>query len=74
MLLKILFLGDIVAKPGREAVIKELPKIKKQLKPDLVLANAENLAHIHGVTLKTLKEISWFLFSVHATAEDLSMI
>jgi len=53
----ILFFGDIVAKLGREAVKKVLPELMKKYQPDLVLANAENLAHGKGVTEKTLNEM-----------------
>jgi len=56
-MIKILFLGDIVGKIGRKAVAEALPKLRKKYKPDLVIANAENLAHGHGVTEKTLKEM-----------------
>jgi len=56
MVIKVLFFGDIVGKPGRKAMAKVLPELKKQLKPDLTVANAENLAHGIGVTKKTLQE------------------
>jgi hypothetical protein len=55
--IKILFLGDIFAKIGREAVTKMMPKLKKEYEPDLVIANAENLSHAKGVTEKTIKEM-----------------
>lgn len=55
MLLKILFFGDVVGKIGRLAVKEVLPKLRKELKPDLVIANVENIAHGVGVTKKTLK-------------------
>ncbi|MFH1838418.1 MAG: TIGR00282 family metallophosphoesterase [Candidatus Kuenenbacteria bacterium] len=54
---KILFIGDIIGKIGRAGVRKLLPKLKKSLKINLVLANVENLAHGKGVTDKTLKEM-----------------
>ncbi len=54
----ILFLGDIVAKIGRRAVARVLPTWQKTYKPDLVIANVENLAHGKGVTKKTLAEIA----------------
>lgn len=57
MNLKVLFLGDIVGKIGRRAVIKILPELKKEYDPDLVIANAENLAHGKGVTRKALEEV-----------------
>ena len=55
--LKILMFGDIVGKIGRKGVAAVLPKLKKKYKPDLIIANAENLAHGNGVTEKTLKEM-----------------
>jgi len=55
--MKILFIGDINGKIGRQAVAKILPKLKKELKPDLVIANADNIAHGIGVTKSTLKEL-----------------
>jgi 2',3'-cyclic-nucleotide 2'-phosphodiesterase len=55
--IKILFLGDIFAKIGREAVMKLMPELKKEYEPDLVIANAENLSHAKGVTEKTIKEM-----------------
>lgn len=56
-MLKILFIGDICGKLGRKAIKELLPNLKKDLKPDLVIANAENIAHGTGVTDLTLKEI-----------------
>lgn len=49
--------GDIVGKIGRKAIAEALPKLKKKYKPDLVIANVENLAHGNGVTESTLKEM-----------------
>ena len=57
--IKILFLGDIFAKIGRQAVIKILPQLQKEYEPDLVIANAENLSHARGVTEKTLQEMQF---------------
>lgn len=48
--MKILFLGDIIGKPGRDAVAAELPALKARLQPDLVIANGENAAHGFGLT------------------------
>lgn len=55
--MKILFIGDIVAKPGRNAVTKVLPKILENDKIDLVIANADNIAHGRGATAKTIEEM-----------------
>lgn len=55
--MKILFIGDIVGKPGREAVKKILPNLKKEKKIDFVIANAENLSHGKGFTTDTIEEM-----------------
>ena len=55
--MKILFFGDIIGKLGRRAVAEILPRLKKKLAPDLVLANVENLAHGKGITPATLEEL-----------------
>ena len=70
-MIKIIFLGDIVGKIGRQTVTKNLPALKKKFKPDLVIANAENIAHGSGVTAATLTEmkevgIDWFTTGDHA--------
>lgn len=69
--MKILFIGDIVGKIGRKTVTKILPQLKKELKPDLVIANAENSAHGSGVTELTINElkeagIDWMTSGDHA--------
>ena len=55
--MRILFIGDIVAKPGRAAVKQILPTVIKEEKIDLVIANIENLAHGKGATERTVEEI-----------------
>lgn len=55
--LKFLILGDIVGKIGRKAVSSLLPGLRKKFEADLVIANAENLAHGSGITLSTIKEM-----------------
>ena len=55
--MKILFIGDIVGRPGREAVQKILPNLVKKEEIDFVIANGENLAHGKGMTEKTYLEM-----------------
>lgn len=55
--MRILFIGDVVAKPGRAAIREILPDLIKEKKIDLVIANIENLAHGKGATEKTVEEI-----------------
>ncbi len=54
--MKILFIGDISGRSGREAVEKHLPGLKNKLNPDIVIANGENAAHGIGITEKNCKE------------------
>jgi 2',3'-cyclic-nucleotide 2'-phosphodiesterase len=48
--MRLMFLGDIVGKSGREAVFKHLPELRERIKPDLVVINGENAAHGFGIT------------------------
>jgi len=48
--MKILFIGDIVGKPGRELIRQGLRGLADRLDVDLVIANAENAAAGFGVT------------------------
>jgi calcineurin-like phosphoesterase len=55
--MKILFIGDIVGKPGRRAVRELLPEIIFQYKIDFVIANCENAAAGFGVTRDVVEEL-----------------
>jgi len=55
--MKILFFGDIVGQPGRQAIKEILPQWQKKYQPDLIIANGENSAHGSGITEKCLNEI-----------------
>jgi len=59
--MKILFIGDIVGKPGRRAIRELLPEIIFQYKIDFVIANCENAAAGFGVTRDVVEE----LYSYH---------
>ncbi len=48
--MRILYCGDIVGRPGREAVIKHVPSLRQRYRLDAVIANAENAAHGFGMT------------------------
>ena len=54
---KILFIGDVVGKPGRKALRQVLPEWKEKYSPDVTIVNVENLAHGKGVTPITLAEV-----------------
>lgn len=50
--INILFIGDIIGKPGLELVQTWLPGIIQKYKPDLVIANGENVSDGKGCTSK----------------------
>jgi metallophosphoesterase (TIGR00282 family) len=55
--MKILFIGDIVGSPGREAVKKLLPELTKEHGLGFVVANAENSAGGSGITRRIADEL-----------------
>lgn len=55
--MKILFIGDIVGSPGREAVKSLLPQLQEEFQLDFVIANAENAAGGSGITLKVAQDL-----------------
>lgn len=55
--MKILFIGDVVGQPGRNAVKSLLPELRSRHKLDFVIANGENAAGGSGITPKTAGEI-----------------
>ncbi len=48
--MRVLFLGDVVGRSGRTAVIEALPWLRRQLSLDFVVVNAENAAAGFGLT------------------------
>jgi metallophosphoesterase (TIGR00282 family) len=55
--MKILFIGDIVGKPARLYLRDALPKLKKDLSLDFIIANGENSAGGSSITLDTAREL-----------------
>jgi metallophosphoesterase (TIGR00282 family) len=55
--MRILFIGDILGQPGRRIVKELLPRLREELKPDLILANGENAAAGFGITPSLVEEL-----------------
>jgi metallophosphoesterase (TIGR00282 family) len=53
----ILFIGDIVGKPGRKAIREILPSLKDRFPIDLVVANGENASGGIGISVKSADEL-----------------
>ncbi len=55
--MRVLFIGDIFGRPGRQAIKKILPDLRKELEIDYVITNCENAAGGKGITEKIAKEL-----------------
>ena len=53
--MKLLFIGDIVGKPGREIVSALVPKLRVERELDFIVANGENAAAGAGITASLCK-------------------
>jgi metallophosphoesterase (TIGR00282 family) len=48
--MRLLFIGDVIGKPGRDVLAAELPRLIERLKLDFVIVNGENAAGGFGLT------------------------
>ena len=55
--MKILFVGDVIGKPGRRALLSLLPRLVDRHRADYVIVNVENSAGGFGVTPEVLGEL-----------------
>jgi metallophosphoesterase (TIGR00282 family) len=55
--LKILIIGDIVGRPGRNMVKEHLSRLKQKYNASFVIANGENAAGGNGITEKNVQEL-----------------
>jgi len=55
--MNLLFIGDIVGKPGRDVVAAHLPRLRESLKLDCVIANGENAAGGFGLTRAVAEDL-----------------
>jgi metallophosphoesterase (TIGR00282 family) len=58
--MRVLLIGDIVGRPGREAVEIFLPQLRRDFNMDFVVANGENAAGGRGIT----KDIAFALYEL----------
>ena len=65
--MRLLFIGDVVGKPGREGLAAAMPALREQHLPDLVVVNGENAGGGVGITPETAQE----LFAMGADAVTL---
>ena len=54
---KVLIIGDVVGRPGRNICKQIVPQIQKEESLDFVIINGENIAGGSGITERTAKEL-----------------
>lgn len=55
--MRILFVGDVVGRPGRQAVERLLPDLRREYRVDLAIVNGENAAGGAGLTAEIAREL-----------------
>jgi metallophosphoesterase (TIGR00282 family) len=55
--MKLIFLGDVVGEPGRDAVRLAIPILRERYRPDFFVVNGENAAGGNGITPKLAIEL-----------------
>lgn len=57
VVITVLAIGDIIGRPGRDAVARLLPQLRREYSIDLVVANGENAAGGFGLTPKIADDL-----------------
>jgi metallophosphoesterase (TIGR00282 family) len=57
LMIKVLFLGDVVGRPGREFLIEKVPELRSELSLHAVVVNAENAAGGAGLTESIARDL-----------------
>ena len=69
--MKLLFIGDVVGEPGRQALAELLPWLRRKHQLDVVIANGENSAGGSGITPKIAEEFYSYGVDVITTGDHL---
>lgn len=77
--MKLLYIGDIMGRFGRNVTRNVLPEIKQQYQPDVLVAQAENVTHGSGINQQHYKElqqlgIQGFTSGNHIFARDIQSL
>ena len=54
--MRIIFIGDIVGRSGRAALLEHLPPLRERFRPDAIIVNGENAAGGYGITAVIAEE------------------
>jgi 2',3'-cyclic-nucleotide 2'-phosphodiesterase len=61
---RLLFVADVVGKPGRVGLARAMPELRERYQPDLAIVNGENSAGGLGITERTGKDLFSMGFDV----------
>ena len=59
-IMRILYIGDIMGRPGVDVVAKVLPGLKQELQLDFVIAQGENVTEGRGMSLEDMQELQGY--------------
>ena len=62
--MRLLFVADVVGKPGRAGLARAMPELRERHEPDLTVVNGENSAGGLGITERTAKDLLGMGFDV----------
>ncbi len=62
--MRLLFVGDVVGKPGRAGLARAMPGLRERYSPDLCIVNGENSAGGLGITERTARDLFGMGFDV----------
>ena len=62
--MRVLYLGDVVGRAGRDALARHLPDLRRDLAPEFVVVNGENAAGGFGITERICE--TWFAIGIDA--------
>lgn len=69
--MKILLIGDIYAKTGRDAIKRLLPRLLQKYSPDFVVANGENITAGSGLSVKHARQLHMVGIDVFTTGNHI---
>ena len=55
--MRLLFLGDVMGRAGRDAVTERLPGLIERHRFDFVIVNGENASHGRGLTESAFRDV-----------------
>jgi metallophosphoesterase (TIGR00282 family) len=71
MEIKLLYFGDIVGEPGRDAIAELLPQLREEFQPDVIFANGENATHGKGISLGHYHELKGYGIDAFTTGDHI---